>query len=181
LIQRLRNFRQKRHKRMGLSLWPEANEIRRRLKQDQKWPPQSNSPKLVHKFPRAVFGLPIIFHLPHDKTLPTKSFTLQGKPDPDLASKKTFERLSSVLILKPFPCNDGQAVGIAIILEAPIAPPYGLEIKELARDKEDVEWQLDKDEANSVPIREILHGQPDVIEAFLNSLEPIVRKQENNR
>jgi len=181
LIQRLRNFRQKRHKRMGLSLWPEANEIRRRLKQDQKWPPQSNSPKFVHKFPRAVFGLPIIFHLPHDKTLPTKSFTLQGKPDPDLASKKTFERLSSVLILKPFPCNDGQAVGIAIILEAPIAPPYGLEIKELARDKEDVEWQLDKDEANSVPIREILHGQPDVIEAFLNSLEPIVRKQENNR
>jgi hypothetical protein len=34
-----------------------------------------------------------------------------------------------------------------------------------------VEWQLDADEANSMPIREILQGQTDVIKAFLNSLD----------
>lgn len=176
LIQRLQNFRQKRHKRMGLSLWPEANEIRHRLKRDLKWPPQFNSPRLVHKFPRVVFGLPIIFHLPHDKTLPTKSFTLQGKPDPDPASKKTFERLASVLILKPIPCDNGEAVGIAAVLDAPMSPPYGLEIKELVQAEQSVEWQLDEDEADSVPIREILHSQTDVIEAFLNSLDTTAKR-----
>lgn len=168
LIKRLQDFRQKRHKRMGLSLWPEANEIRHRLKQALKWPPQFNSPKLVHKFPRAVFGLPIVFHLPHDKTLPAKSFTIQGKPDP--ASKKTFERLSSALILKPLACSNGQAVGLAVVLDAPLVPPFGLEIEGLARGKQDVEWRLAKNEASSTPIREILHGQTDVIQAFLNSI-----------
>lgn len=169
LIEHLQNFRQKRHKRMGLSLWPEANEIRRRFRKDPKWPPEANSPKLAHKFPRSVFGLPIIFHLPHDKTLPTKSFTLQGKPDS--ASEKTFERLSSALILKPFSCNNGQAVGIVVVLEAPIIPPCGLEIKELPSDKRVAEWRLTKDEANSEPIREILHGQPDIIKAFFDSID----------
>lgn len=170
LIRGLRAFRQRRHKRMGLSLWPEANEIRRRLKRDPKWPPKLNSPKLVHKFPRAVFGLPIIFHL-HDKNLPAKSFTVQGKPDPDSASKKTFDRLASALILKPLPCRNGQAVGIAAVLEAPREPPYGLEIKELARDKRPVEWQLNRQEANSEPLGEILHNQPDVLQAFLDFLK----------
>jgi CRISPR-associated protein Cmr1 len=176
LIQCLQDFRQKRHKRMGLSLWPEANEIRHRLNRAIKWPPRFKLPRLVHKFPRAVFGLPIVFHLPHDKDLPAKSFTIQGKPDPDSASKKTFERMASVLILKPIPCDNGGAVGIAAVLDAPVSPPYGLEIKELVQDKQSVEWQLDRDEANSVPIREILHGQADVIEAFLNSLDTIARK-----
>jgi len=176
LIQSLQDFRQKRHKRMGSSLWPEANEIRHRLNRATKWPPRFKSPRLVHKFPRAVFGLPIIFHLPHDKNLPAKSFTIQGKPDPDPTSEKTFERLASVLILKPIPCNNDDAVGIAAVLDAPVSPPYGLEIKEPVQDKQSVEWQLDKDEANSVPIREILHGQTDVIEVFLNSLDTIARK-----
>jgi CRISPR-associated protein Cmr1 len=117
LIHRLQEFRQKRHKWMGLSLWPEANEIRHRLKRALNWPPQFSSPRLVHKFPRAIFGLPIVFHLPHDIKLPAKSFTIQGKPDPDPASKKTFERLASVLILKPFPCDNGQSVGIAAVLD----------------------------------------------------------------
>lgn len=176
LIQHLQNFRQKRHKRMGLSLWPEANEIRYRLGRNPKWPPGSNSPRLVHKFPRAAFGLPIIFHLPHDKTLPTNSFTLQGKPDPVRTLEKTFERLSSSLILKPFPCSDGQAVGIAVILEAPPEPPHGLEIKELTQDKDSVKWRLDSEEARSEPIRRILHGNPDVVEAFLKSLDSLTRK-----
>jgi CRISPR-associated protein Cmr1 len=170
LIKRLQDFRQKRYKRMGLSLWPEANEIRHRLKRDPKWPEQIRSPRLVHKFPRAVFGLPLLFHLPHDKHLPTDTFTLQGKPNPNPAVEKTFERLSSALILKPLSCLNDQAVGLAAVLDAPLIPPYGLEIKELSRDKQDVEWQLTKDEASSAPVREILHGQTNVIEAFLESI-----------
>jgi CRISPR-associated protein Cmr1 len=169
LIKQLQDFRQKRHKRMGLSLWPEANEIRHRLKHDQKWPEQITSPRLVHKFPRAVFGLPILFHLPHDKHLPVDTFTLQGKSDP--AAEKKFERLSSALILRPLSCLNDQAVGLAAVLDAPLTPPYGLRIEELVQDKQDVEWQLTEDEANSAPIREILHGQPDVIEAFLEYLK----------
>lgn len=171
LIQCLKDFRQKR--KMGLSMWPEANEIRQRHEKELKWPPQYKSPKLVKKFPRAVFGLPIIFHLPHDTNLPYKSFTLQGKNHP--ISKKTFERVASVLILKPIPCENDKAVGIAVVLDAPTIPPYGLEINELDQDNQPVQWQLDGDDANSTPIREILHGETDVIEAFMKSLDTIFK------
>ncbi len=166
LIKKLQHFRQQRYKRMGLSLWPEANEIRHRLKRSLKWPEQIKSPTLVHKFPRAAFGLPIQFHLPHDKGLRSNSFTLRGKPDPKTG--RTFDRLASPLILKPVACADGQAVGLVAVLVTPSAPPHGLEIEELPESKQEVEWQVATDEANSTPIRKVLHGQTNVIEAFLS-------------
>lgn len=176
LIGKLQDFRQTRHKRMGLSLWPEANEIRHKHHQAPKWPPTAGSCTLVHKFPRAAFGQPVVYHLPHDKHLPVDTFMLQGRPNPDATSNETFERLASVLILKPFPCAEGQAVGIAAVLAAPRVPPYGLEIKEIAHGGSGVEWQLTRAEAATTPIRKILHGETDVIEAFLKSLDPTTRR-----
>jgi CRISPR-associated protein Cmr1 len=166
LIKKLQDFRQKRHKRMGLSLWPEANEIRHRLHRPAKWPKRSKPSKLVHKFPRAAFGLPIQFHLPHDRDLRPNSFTLRGKPDPK--TSKTFDRLASPLILKPVACTDGQAVGLVAVLVTPPTPLHGLEIEGLPRSKQEVEWQVTIDEANRTPLRKVLHGQTDVIEVFLS-------------
>ncbi|RME12613.1 MAG: type III-B CRISPR module RAMP protein Cmr1, partial [Ardenticatenia bacterium] len=101
LVQALQAFRQKRHKKYGLSLWPEANVIRKVHNLPLKWPPKAGNPRLVEKFPRAHFGLPIIFHMPHDKRL-KKDFTLRGQTPPE--GKKPIDRLASPLILRPLAC-----------------------------------------------------------------------------
>src|SRR5690554_6213437 len=58
LISELRRFRQSREGGRGPSLWPEPDEIRRLFKK--------NSDQRVAKFPRAYFGLPIVFHFKDD-------------------------------------------------------------------------------------------------------------------
>lgn len=167
LITKYQNFRQKRHKRLGKSLWPEANELRRRLGIGMNWKPDEvKDAKLVKKFPRAEFGLPILLHLPHDGDM---TFTIQGKPDPKTGKK--YERLSSVLILKPVACANDKAVGIALVLDAPVMPPNGLEIKEPMDNKDPVEWELTKDDVKTNPLNQVMGNDTDVIEAFFKTLK----------
>ncbi len=167
LIGKLQQFRQQRHKKYGLSLWPEANVIRKRMGQKPKWPPNISSPSLVERFPRARFGLPIIFHMPHDKRLRSKDFTLMGSPEPD--SDKPIDRLASPLILRPLVCGS-QAVGLAVVLEAPQEPPYGLEVEGLPSGQKKVRTDLTEDDANTEPLKRVLNGEPDVTEAFLKTI-----------
>jgi CRISPR-associated protein Cmr1 len=174
LINRYQSFRQfdarvdrqtGKPKNQGLSLWPEANVLRSRSKKTPKWP-AGIKPKLVEKFPRAAFGLPILFHLPHDDK---KTYPLQGdKLDPK--SDKSYERLASRLILKPLACANGQYVGLAVALVGPAEPPTGLQIKESLPIQKPVKWELEPSEASSEPLNQILHGETDVIEAFLKTL-----------
>jgi CRISPR-associated protein Cmr1 len=176
LIERYQYFRQfgarvdkttGKQKDQGLSLWPEANVLRIRLKRNAKWPENISSPQLVDKFPRAEFGLPILFHLPHDGD---KTFTVQGdKLSP--TSDKSYERLASRLILKPLACANEQYVGIAFVLHGPSEPPTGLQIKETLPVQKPVKWKLEESEAGSEPLNKILHGQPDVLKAFLEFLQ----------
>lgn len=106
LINRLRGFRQdRRGSKYGPSLWPEPNAIRSLAKKPTKGTP-------IEKFPRARFGLPILFHFPQERNL--EDATLNGAGD--------VERFSSPLILRPLSCTDG-AVGLALILAGPIGPP----------------------------------------------------------
>lgn len=167
LIAQYQNFRQKRHKRLGKSLWPEANELRRRLGQPINWTPEEvENAELVQKFPRTVFGLPILMHLPHDGDV---TFTIQGKPDPK--TEKKYERLSSVLILKPMACANEKAVGLALVLDAPMIPPNGLEIKEPMDNHEPMNWQLTKSDVNTNPLSIVVGNETDVIEAFFKKLK----------
>ena len=168
LVDRLQEFRQKRHKRYGISLWPEANVIRKRHGISLKWPNTVQNPHLADKFPRGQFGLPIIFHMPHDtRALPKDSFTLQGKPQAD--SGQPIDRLASPLILRPLACRDG-AVGLAVILATPRVPPSGLEVAELPAGKRDADANLTPQEARSEPLERVLKGETDVLKAFLNTL-----------
>ncbi len=167
LIDDLQSFRQWRHKKFGLSLWPEANYIRKRFGKSLKWPPNVSRPALIEKFPRGKFGLPIIFHMPHDKgLLPTDSFTLQGRP----VQGKTTDRLSSPLLLRPFACRHG-SVGLAAILDAPKIPPEGLEVAGFPSGKNTVSADLTPQDARTEPLNQILNGEPDVLKAFLDYLE----------
>ncbi len=148
-------------KGQGLSVWPEANALRTRQNQKPKWTENIAKPKKgIDKFPRAAFGLPIPFHLPHDGN---KTFTLQGG--------NSIDRLASRLILKPLPVANGQYVGLAALLHGPSSPPTGLRIKEELPVEQPVEWELTKSEASSEPLNRILDGEPDVIEAFLKYLK----------
>lgn len=167
LIMQYQNFRQKRHKKLGKSLWPEANELRRRLKMPMNWKPDEvKDAKLIEKFPRSAFGLPLLMHLPEDGDV---TFTIQGKPDPKTGKK--YERLSSMLILKPVACENNKTVGLALVLDAPIMPPHGLEIKEPMKNHDPVEWELTDDDVKTNPLKQIMGSDTDVIEAFFKTLK----------
>lgn len=182
LITHYQNFRQKRFKKYGMSRWPEANEIRHRWQRRHKWPKDVDGNKMgsARKFPRAAFGLPVVFHLPHDDGWEQTNFTLQGKT----VSKNDhrYERMASPLILKPYPCENNQAIGLAAVLQGIHMPPHGLEIIE-AREGEQistqsVDWQeLTANEATSEPLDKVLHGQTDVIGVFLQELNQLNKKE----
>lgn len=73
--------------------------------------------KPVTRFPRAAFGLPIIFKFKDDDARngdPAGQYTLTAKKP---GQKDGYERFASPLILRPLLCNNGQAVGLAAILE----------------------------------------------------------------
>ncbi len=170
LIKKLQNFRQFRYEKpQGLSLWPEANAIRQLYGVTSRFPDPDKENETINKFPRAVFGLPIPFHMPHDKGLPD-NLILQGIEE-NGAEKN--DRLASPLILRPIGCEDG-AVGLAAILQwepisdldAPYTPPGGLILKNAPNDPT-VDSELNPNEAANIPP---LQGSPNVLEAFLNFL-----------
>jgi CRISPR-associated protein Cmr1 len=166
LIEQLQDFRQDRYGgRLGKSKWPEPNEIRGRADLPLRIAEEAEDRELVHKFPRAVFGLPIIFHLPQDSGKP--EFHLIGNRLGDGSSDKYVERLSSPLILRPLACEDGKAIGLAMILQTEKTPPRGLHLKGDARNDPQPDAELDESEALLI---EPLKGQPDILQAFLNRL-----------
>ncbi len=163
LIGKLREFRQS---RVGYhrSKWPEPDEIRRR----------TGSYKAVHapvhpvrKFPRAAFGLPIIFEFKRQDVPPEpRRTTLQGA---------NHERLASPLILRPFACTGpNRAVGLAIILDAEIRPPGGWLLKDAPNKPADppIDAELKKHEANAIEPLKKVGGETDVLLAFLQTLNP---------
>jgi CRISPR-associated protein Cmr1 len=99
----------------GRSYWPEADAIRkltnRRANQHRQ---QVTNPDT---FPRAAFGMPIIFH-----------FKDQGDPhDSTLVPAGNKGRLSSPLILRPHRRPDGRVEPLALVLGHPA--PVGYELK----------------------------------------------------
>jgi CRISPR-associated protein Cmr1 len=153
LIRRYAAFRQSRAKgNTGRSNWPEAETIRnitgRRYYRDLHHP---------QKFPRAAFGLPIIFHFKDDQKGDPKDTTLQG-------AEKDYERLASPLILRPLVCKGGSAVGLAAILKGIYIPP--LVLKEVG---ESVEAQLSEQDLTMLPNLNLDH-QTNILQAFMDSL-----------
>jgi len=152
LIRKLQAFRQARDGKYGPSLWPEPNAIRS-LTQGRV----AGERPLIKKFPRAQFGLPIIFHFAHG-----------GEPgDTTLKGPGGLERIASPLILRPLACADG-AVGLALILQTPSIASEKLELEE--KDKKSphsVDASLTSKEATQIPP---LGGKTDVLKVFLDTL-----------
>lgn len=157
LLTKLKNFRQYRTGRFGRSYWPEPDAIRRRTRTSARHAtPMSN----VDKFPRAVFGLPIVFHFMDEALNDPPTTTLQG-------SKA--ERLASPLILKPVACAGDQAVGLAMILSTPLSPPGGLVLKG-STSPLPIRSDLTDDDARDI---NGLDGRTDVLQVFLDDIETL--------
>ncbi len=166
LIEQFQGFRQDRYGgKFGKSKWPEANEIRERAGLPLRIAEEAEDRELVHKFPRAVFGLPIVFHFPHDNGKP--DFHLIGNRLIDEPSEKDVERLSSPLILRPLACEGGKAVGLALILQTEKIPPGGLYLKGKARNEPQPDAKLQRSEALLI---DPLKGSTDVLQTFLEHL-----------
>lgn len=154
LIDELRNFRQARPS--GRSIWPEADAIREMISIGDEHSEESSHP---HKFPRAAFGLPIIFHFkdgyPEDTTLK------------EAGEKK--ERFASPLILRPLLCRDNRAVGLALLLEGSrVALDNLVLVEDKEENKHPVQGMLTESEARNIPV---LKGETDVLQAFMQALK----------
>lgn len=163
-IEQMRKFRQKRHNNaqhrpFGRSHWPEPDEIRWRFPngfRGRHAKPAPPNRRRTNKFPRAVFGLPIVFQF-KDTAIDPPQTILQGDHH---------DRLASRLILRPLACADGGFVSMALVLSAPSLPPRGLKL-EGANQSGGIDTQpLTATEASFPP----LNGKPDVLRAFLDTL-----------
>lgn len=180
LFDALKRFRQSRfasartgRPAQGRSHWPEPDAIRDLT--GQSLPNHSTptySPRIM-KFPRAEFGLPIIFEFKREDSHPSR---------PDKDPKKTslegveHDRLASPLILRPLACANGQYVGIALILQTERTPPGGLALKN-AQTKAPIASGLDShlDPVTGEPTQiqanhPDYNGNADILQAFLDTL-----------
>ncbi|MBU1433303.1 type III-B CRISPR module RAMP protein Cmr1 [Myxococcota bacterium] len=134
------------HNHPGRSRWPEPDEIRRltHIHAHQHAPAHP-----VQKFPRAAFGMPIIFH-----------FVGGGEPFDQSLQPVGKERRASPLILRPYHSQGGYSC-LALVLEDSARLKEHIEL----RGGPQVQYQLTDQEAQQItPIK----GQADVLGAFLN-------------
>lgn len=158
-IFKLQQFRQSRRTNdrgpFGRSHWPEPDEIRQRTTGFNGR--HSNRLTRAPKFPRAAFGLPIVFKFKDEEIDPPQTI-LQGVHH---------DRLSSRLVLRPIACANGSYVAAATVLAGPDIPPGGLRL-EGARVPHGINTQpLTTSEAGFRP----LNGNTDVIAAYLDTLK----------
>jgi len=159
-IERMKTFRQSRRRsetngsRFGRSYWPEPDEIRARTRGFRGR--HERRLTTAPKFPRAVFGLPIVFQF-KDSDIDPDQTTLQGAQH---------DRLASRLILRPLACADDQVAGVATLLDCPELPPGGLKLEGDQSERPTPTARLAPAEATFAP----LNGNPDVLQAFLATL-----------
>lgn len=152
VIAKLAGFRQYPNGRrtpFGPSLWPEADAIKEK---------NHTSRYLSPKFPRAAFGLPIVFHFLKRPDL--KNLTLQG-------AQEGFDRLASPLLLRPLYCQDGKTVGLAAVLKNRMFPPGGIVLVDPNTPHTEplpVDPSLNDADVSKI---QPLHGESDVLRAFM--------------
>lgn len=155
-VEKLRHFRQFRRNKdyphqelkYGKSQWPESQAIQALNR--------NRNTDAFQKFPRAVFGLPIIFHFLDKMKIPDYELNLFDA-----------ERLASPLLLRPLMCADG-AVALAVVLDAPRATSMKLEIS--GRNSKEVSAILTDSDARQLTANGLtpLNRQTDVLQAFLD-------------
>lgn len=119
----------------GQSRWPEADSIRN-LSGDSYEEHKPKNPNL-NLFPRAAFGLPIVFHFQKPQKLKKEDRNPEPKDHTVGVKGKDNERMSSPLILRPYLNKSGQWQAAALLLPKwEQALEVKLEIKNLSNLKQ---------------------------------------------
>jgi len=140
-------------KHPGRSRWPEADEIR----QVTRSAALKHSVRQVHvaKYPRAHFGLPIIFHFKDER---------EGDPKDSRLVPVSGERLASPLILRPVQEAPDRFRALALVLGDPARLAAGVELVDKQGTAHVAHIDLSPAEANMI---RPLDGNPDPLDAFL--------------
>ncbi|ABX03346.1 type III-B CRISPR module RAMP protein Cmr1 [Herpetosiphon sp.] len=187
MINTLQKFRHQRNqygKKFGRNHWPEPDFIRE-ITGEQSNDHQEAIIK-VDKFPRAAFGLPIIFHFINRKD--KKNPNAPRDPYDTTLVPKGFERFSSPLIIKIIQCADESYVGIALILSKTQVPNQlqlkkgGTPLLNPNDQTEDFQHLLTPNEAQQIKQIEankasgsLLNQGTDILKAFLAYLAKELR------
>ena len=139
----------------GRSLWPEPDEIRR-LTGDCA-PHRTRPVTTVSRFPRAVFGMPIVFH-----------FKDNGDPNMDLQLRPVdAERFASPLIIRPI--ADARGFRAAALVFSSQVPDAALVV---GKAPHRVDWTLDPSLARDIqPLKRNGKVYTDPLELFLSELK----------
>jgi CRISPR-associated protein Cmr1 len=142
----------------GRSRWPEPDEIRRLsirpLQTLRSLRPDRVALGSVAKFPRAAFGMPIIFH-----------FVDRDEPKDTTLKPTGAERLASPLIVRPFREASGRYRCLALVLGGSFNPAEPLELQASPQTRVGVSAALTPEEASRIMP---LAGNADVLGAFLD-------------
>jgi CRISPR-associated protein Cmr1 len=162
VINKYKAFRQFRTpKSFSRSNWSEPDAIRR-IFLPRSYKKHAIPKTTVDKFPRANFGLPIIFEFKDENLGEPLKTSLEGRDENQ-------KRLASPLIFRVIKCSNGQFAGVAIILSGIRMPTSGVILKD-APGNPIVQTDLTSTEASSAGLNSILSGNPNVIEKFLSTL-----------
>ncbi|WP_110513135.1 type III-B CRISPR module RAMP protein Cmr1 [Herpetosiphon llansteffanensis] len=180
LIDKLKKFRHQRiqdGRKFGRNYWPEPDYIRRITKKRSFT--HKKDIVTISKFPRATFGLPIIFH-----------FGTNGDPDDTTLNPKDFERFSSPLIIKIIQCADKSYLGIVLVLSKTRVPNQlkltqgTQELADPDNNTKTFQQRLTINEATQIKKIEnnqaagsLLNHQTDILEAFLAYLKEKMPKE----
>lgn len=169
LISKLKIFRQQRNGNQGRSRWPEPDAIRRLTGQHLVNQNKDHNPTHpVNKFPRAVFGLPIIFHFKDANRYKTSD------PQDTTLALKNSDRLASPLILRPIKCSNGY-VGLAVVLEGTQQAINNQVVLKAENWKEPKNVQINLTEQEALKITRsngtpLLNKETNILKAFLDFL-----------
>jgi CRISPR-associated protein Cmr1 len=143
----------------GRSRWPEPDTIRhltghssRRHRERQVW---------GNKFPRAAFGMPIIFHFSDQR---------DGDPADTTLKPRDAERMASPLILRPYRLKDGMFGCLALVLQADPLRGVDMVLEEKREGQQEGRTWSVQTELTAKEIQAIkpLGGKPDPLSAFLD-------------
>jgi CRISPR-associated protein Cmr1 len=160
-LDRLRTFRQgsnvarnlgSQPNRPGRSRWPEPDAIRRITRMTD--PMHSTPETRTDAFPRAAFGLPIIFH-----------FKDRGDPTDTTLKPRGLERFASPIIIRPFRNSTGKYDVLALRLGGP--GPGSVELGGTRADNVRTSITAAELATDLHKLNTTLKNQPDVLAAFL--------------
>jgi CRISPR-associated protein Cmr1 len=165
LVRKLQEFRLQKDEN-NRSAWPEADAIRKIAGKTTK-----NEPPSPQTFPRAAFGLPIIFHFTGNDA--PENHTL-NEADTRSQERESKERFASPLILRPFLCRDNRAVGLALLLEGSRVNLEHLILQDEDKISHAEKGTLTLDEARLLTKKiPALREETDVLQAFMKLLKGV--------